>query len=42
MVQNGLKWSKLVKMVKIAKNDPKCQNGLNWSEIVKKGQKWRA
>ena len=43
IVKNGLKWSKMVKMVK----NGQCRQKLSkWSEIVKngqkKGQKWRA
>ena len=35
--QNGQKWSKSPKMVKIAKNG---QNGLKWSKMVQNGPKW--
>ena len=37
MVQNGEKWSKSPKMVKIAKNG---QNGLKSSKMVPNGLKW--
>ena len=34
--QNGQKWSKSPKMVKIAKNGQNCKNGQKWSKMVKK------
>ena len=40
--QNGQKWSKSPKMVKIAKNGPKWSkmvpNGSKWSQMVKNGK----
>ena len=47
MMQNGEKWSKSPKMVKIAKNGQNglksskmVLNGLKWSKMVQNGAKW--